>query len=102
MRLLLVGSALVGVSSAAPAQTLKTDLADPEAIVVHGKRSEQYRIPEELRTLRPEKSERWRKLTNRDLSCQQVGPRGCGTPVLPIFTVGGDGKVRIGQKSDGE
>jgi hypothetical protein len=90
------------MASLSPAQPLKTPVIDPdqEEIIVRGQRSERYRIPPELRTLPAERPERWRKALNRDLGCQRVGPRGCGTPVLPIFTVTGDGKVRIGQKKD--
>ena len=92
----------MAVTSLASAQSLKTPIAksDQDEIIVRGQRSERYRIPQELRNLAPEKSERWRKEANRDNFCQRVGPRGCGTPVVPIFTVTGDGKVRIGAKKD--
>jgi hypothetical protein len=90
------------MASLAPAQPLKTAVtaAEQEEIIVRGQRSERYRIPPELRTLPAERSERWRKSYGRDFGCQRVGPRGCGTPVVPIFTITGDGKVRIGQKKD--
>jgi hypothetical protein len=110
MRLAL-GAALLWTSPAAPlaaqypgnsALSIDTHADDPDEIVVHGRRSDQHRIPLELRVLPPERSERWRKATNRDLSCQHVGPRGCGTPVMPIVTIGADGKVRIGAKDSSE
>ena len=78
---------------------MKTDV-DP--IIVRGNPSERYRIPEELRRMQPEKSERWRKQVDRDLGCQHVGPRSCGTPVMPIFTIKGDGSTQIGSKPDPE
>ena len=103
MRFAAAATALAGISTtAAIAQAPKSDQHDSGEIVVHGRRSDEYRIPEELRTLPAERSERWRKQVGGDLSCQHVGPRGCGTPLMPIFTVGGDGKVRIGQKDGGK
>jgi hypothetical protein len=72
-------------------------------IVIEGRRSpsEKYRIPPALRTLPPERDHRADAFDPR-LGCRMVGPRGCGTPVLPIFTVTGDGKVRIGAAKEQE
>lgn len=102
MRVGVIGTAVTGMASLASAQPLSTPVAksDQDEIIVRGQRSERYRIPPELRNLAPERSERWRKEANRDNFCRGVGPRGCGTPVVPIFTVTGDGKVRIGAKKD--
>lgn len=102
MRVGVVGTALVNLASAVSAQQLNAPVTKPteDEIVVRGQRNERYRIPPALRTLPAERSERWRQSVSRDLGCQHVGPRGCGTPVLPIFTVTGDGKVRIGQDKD--
>jgi hypothetical protein len=68
-----------------------------QEIVIEGRRSpsEKYRIPPALRTLPPERDHR-ADAFDRRLACRMVGRRGCGTPLLPIFTVTGDGKVRIG------
>ena len=91
------------VSQSVPALDTATEVArqsEGADIIVRGRRSERYRIPPELRTLGPERSERWRKELNRDLGCQHVGPRGCGPPVMRIVTVTSDGKVRIGQKEE--
>ena len=102
MRVSVIGIALAAAASAAPAQPLKTPVPDStrDEIIIRGQRSERYRIPPELRSLPAERSERWRKEANRDQFRQHVGPRGCGTPVLPIFTVTSDGKVRVGAKKD--
>ena len=103
MRVGVIGIAVASTASLTSAEPLKTPVtgAATDEIVIRGQRSsERYRIPPELRRLPTEKSERWRKEANRNFFCQRVGPRGCGTPVVPIFTVTGDGKVRIGEKKD--
>lgn len=99
MRVRFLTPVLGGLASALPAQAIKTDV-DP--IIVQGNPSERYRIPEPLRRLPPERTERWRKQVDRDLGCQHVGPRGCGTPVVPIFTINADGSTQIGSKPDPE
>ena len=96
MRFIVVGTALLAISSSAAA--LDVHPMDPREIIVHGRRSEQFRIPKELRTLPAEQSERWRNPANRNVECHAVGPRGCGPPLMRIFTVGADGKTQIGEK----
>lgn len=98
MRVVVVGTALIGMSSSAAAQALDVQPPDPREIIVHGRRSEQFRIPKELRTLPAEQNESWRNPANLNVECHAVGPRGCGPPLMKIFTVGGDGKTQIGDK----
>ena len=80
-------------SNAAPQNA--SSIAHPEIVVEGRRKSERYRIPPELRTI-PREIERRTQAADPRLACRMVGPRGCGTPVMPIFTVTGDGKVRIG------
>lgn len=69
---------------------------DEEEIIVEGRRkSERYRIPPELRTLPKERDMRAQSFDPR-LACMAVGPRGCGPPLMRIFTITGDGKTSIG------
>lgn len=98
MRLIVVGTALVATSSSAITQALDVHPMDPREIIVHGRRSEHFRIPKDLRTLPAEQSERWRNPANRNVECHAVGPQGCGTPLMRIFAVGADGKTQIGEK----
>ena len=100
MHVRVVASMLVGLSSVLPAQSAKPGTEEP--IIVEGNPSERFRIPEPLRRLPAERTERWRNQVNRDLGCQHVGPRGCGTPVVPIFTLKADGSTQVGSKPEPE
>ena len=74
--------------------------ADDDTIVIEGRRkSERYRIPPELRTLPKERDMRAQSFDPR-LACAAVGPRGCGPPLMRIFTITGDGKASIGSPKD--
>jgi hypothetical protein len=82
--------------------TIAQPIPDDDEIVVHGRRNEQYRIPPALRQLPADRSERWRRLVNRQLGCEHVGPRGCGPNLLRILTINSGGDVRVGDKKGGE
>ena len=105
VRCTVLGSAilLLGALAAPGARSQPTEsvpqnagsIAHPEIVVEGRRKSERYRIPPELRTM-PREIERRTQAADPRLACRMVGPRGCGTPVMPIVTVTGDGKVRSG------
>lgn len=94
----LATSGLIGL--AVPAAGAEPPLA-PDAsgaeIIVEGRRTtDRYRLPEVLRPLAS--SDRYQPPAAADprIACHNVGAFGCGTEVLPILTVRGDGSIQIG------
>ncbi len=66
-------------------------------IVVCGRRgSDKYRIAPQFRPQEERPADARRAAIDPRLECRNVGPRGCGTELVPIITVAGDGSVRVG------
>ena len=75
--------------------------SDAEIVIEGRSTGDRYRIPEKLRPLTPADTPRAPALSDPRLACSNVGPYGCGTEVLPILTVRGDGSTQIGATPDG-
>ena len=88
---------LVGGLVTAPllAQTAPPQV-EPGEIVIEGRAlGERYRLPTDMRGPPPE-TRRAPAAADPRLACNGIGAYGCGTEVLPIVTVRGDGSVQIG------
>ena len=80
---------------AAQPQPAPPTAGDPEIIIEGRRAGERYRLPTDMRGPPPEAS-RAPAAADARLACAGVGAYGCGTEVLPIVTVRGDGSVQIG------
>lgn len=88
--------------AAIPAAAAPVQREGEAEIIVEGRRTgDRYRIPEKLRPLPPTDTARAPAASDPRLACQGVGAYGCGTEVLPIVTVRGDGSVQVGATPDG-
>lgn len=83
-------------ASPQPAAPSVKNPADVEIIVEGRRTSDRYRLPADLRPIAPVDALNPPAAADPRLACHGVGAYGCGTQVLPIVTVRGDGSTQIG------
>ena len=95
----LAATAWIAAEGALAAQSVAP--APNEEIIVEGRRtSERYRLPTELRPIATADLLKPPAAADPRLACHGVGAYGCGTEVLPIVTVRGDGSTQIGAEPE--